>query len=81
MVLDGQTHAVKHKAVKQLCICGQILELLSGHKQPGDAVIGKLFGFFAVEIVKIDLLLQAAHLLPNRIIEIRDSGNVAESNR
>ena len=66
MVLDGQTHAVKHKAVKQLCICGQISELLPGHKQPGDAVIGKLFGFFAVEIVKIDLILQSAHLLPNR---------------
>lgn len=66
MVLDGQAHAVKHKAVKQLCICGQIFELLSGHKQPGDSVIRKLFGFFAVEIVKKDLLLQSAQLLPNR---------------
>ena len=39
---------------------------MSGHKQPGNTVIGKLFGFFAVEIVKIVLLLLSAHLLPNR---------------
>jgi len=63
MVLDGQTHAVKHKAVKQLCICGQIFELLSGHKQPGDAVIGKLLRFAAVEIIEADRRLQYSHLL------------------
>ena len=35
---------------------------MAGHKQPGDAIIAKLLGFAAVEIIKIDPLLQTAHL-------------------
>lgn len=50
------------QTIEQFCIRGQISELLTSYKQMRDTVIAEQLGFSAVEIIKIDLWMQHAHL-------------------
>lgn len=47
-----QAHPVKQEAIQQLCIRGDLLELLPGDKLAGYAVKRKLTAFVSVVVVK-----------------------------
>jgi len=51
-VFSGQPYAVKEKAIEQLGVGRQLLELFAGDKLAGDTVERKLIAFVAVMIVK-----------------------------
>ena len=68
-VFGGQSHAVKHHAVQQLCVGGGRLELLAAHQQSGNPEVAELFGFFTIKVGEIDLRLHENHL------DMRNFGN------
>ena len=58
-VFHGQAHAVKQEAIQQLGVRGQVFEIATGHKLPGDAVKGKLLALAAIVIIEKGLFLHA----------------------